>query len=108
MESKEYLTQSRILFDAVKATLDRFEDHMDYETADGKLEILFESGASRMVLNTQRALQEVWLAGNAKAWHFRYQPETQVWFADAEKVEFYQILSELLSEKTGFSVTVLH
>jgi frataxin-like iron-binding protein CyaY len=45
------------------------------------------------VINTQRAIKEIWLAGNSKGWHFQFQPEKEIWFANAEQEEFYQCLA---------------
>ncbi len=99
MEMTEYLKRANALFTNVENKLDEFEDDMDYDPVDGKIEIIFENGSSRLVLNTQRALYEVWLAGGARAWHFKWIEADQKWFAEAEQEEFYQLLAQLIKER---------
>jgi len=99
MEMTEYLKLANALFTNVENKLDEFEDDMDYDTVDGKIEIIFENGSSPLVVNTQRALHEVWLAGGARAWHFQWIEDDQKWFAEAEQEEFYQLLAQLIKER---------
>lgn len=104
MEDKEYFQQMNTIFRRVEDKLDEYEEDLDYDKADGKLEIIFENGNPKVVLNTQRAIHEIWLAGNAQAWHFRFEEEKQRWFAQAEQVEFYSCLSQLLSNNLGQTI----
>lgn len=99
MELKEYLMKANEMFSRVEAKLDELEDFLDYDKSEGKLEITFEAGGPKMVLNTQRAIQEIWLAGNAQAWHFKFREAEQDWYANAEQVEFYQCFTDLLNQR---------
>ncbi len=99
METSEYLKLANALFRKVEDKLDELEEDVDYEKADGKLEMVFENGSSRVVVNTQRAIQEIWLAGGARAWHFKYLEGEQKWFAVAEQEEFYTCLSNMIQER---------
>ena len=99
MEMTEYLKRANELFTTVENKLDELEDDMDYDPVDGKIEIIFENGSSPLVINTQRAIHEMWLAGGARAWHFKWIEEDQKWFAEAEQKEFYQLLADLIEER---------
>ncbi|MBF0351316.1 MAG: iron donor protein CyaY [SAR324 cluster bacterium] len=99
MENKEYLKQTNIAFKKVQDKLEDFEDEIDFDQTSDKLEILFEAGGPKIVMNTQKAIQELWLAGNGKGWHFKYQETKGIWFAEAEQIEFYQCLSHLIESR---------
>lgn len=104
MEMAEYLKKAGAVFKNIEDTLADLEDEVDYETTDGKIEILFENGSSPIVINTQRAIQEVWMAGGARAWHFKWDTEKNHWFAHAEQEEFYHRLAQLIEERIQKSV----
>ena len=105
MEIKDYLKRSKELFKKIEEKLDEFETEIDYDYAPGKLEIGFETGGPKMVINIQQAIQQVWLAGNGQGWHFQYLEDQAIWFAHAEQVEFYQCLASLLSSRLKQTVT---
>ena len=99
MEMAEYLKKAGEVFKTIEDTLETLEEDVDYETADGKIEILFENGSSPIVVNTQRAIHEIWMAGGARAWHFKWDGTKNQWFAEAEQEEFYHLLAELMEER---------
>ena len=105
MDNKEYLTKVSELFRNIEDNLDDFEDEIDYDPSPDKLIISFERNNKKVVINTQRAIKEVWLAGNSKGWHFQFQQEKGVWFANAEQEEFYKCLSKLISDNLGRRVS---
>ena len=104
MENKEYFARTSELFKRVEDLLDEFEDEIDYDPSPDKLLVSFEASEEKIVINTQRAIKEIWLAGNSRAWHFQFQKEKNIWFANAEQEEFYQCLANLISENLGHAV----
>ena len=96
MENKEYFGRVASIFRKVEDLLDEFEDEIDYACTPDKLELTVEATGRRVVLNTQQAVHELWLAGNARGWHFKYQPEQDRWFAEAEQEEFDECFTRLL------------
>lgn len=104
MEDKEYNARTMELFQNIEEKLDEFEDEIDYDPSPDKLMINFEKTKNVVVINTQRALKEIWLAGNSRGWHFQFQPQMDIWFAKAEQIEFYQCLENLLSDNLSESV----
>ena len=105
METKEYLNQTEKLFRTVENRLEKFEEEVDYDRTPDKLETTVEESGRKIVINTQRAIHEIWLAGNSRGWHFQYDVNNSHWYAHAEKVEFYNCLSELLSDQLGRQVS---
>ena len=104
METKEYLNQTEKLFCTVENRLEEFEEEVDYDRSPDKLETTVEESGRKIVINTQRAIHEIWLAGNSRGWHFQYDENNARWYAQAEQVEFYKCLSELLSDQLGRQV----
>ncbi len=105
MENKEYFAQVSKLFRRIEAKLDEFENEIDYDPSPDKLMISFEKNNKKIVINTQIAIKEIWLAGNSRGWHFQFQPEKEIWFANAEHEEFYHCLANLLSDNLGQEVS---
>lgn len=105
MEMSEYLTKAGHVFKTIEDKLEELEEDVDYDTADGKIEIIFENGSSPIVINTQRAIHEVWMAGGARAWHFKWDEQKNQWFAEAEQEEFYQRLAQLIEERIQKPIT---
>ena len=105
MENKEYFARVSELFERVEEKLDEFEDEIDYDHTPDKLMVTFENNGEKVVINTQRAIREIWLAGNSKGWHFQFQQDKNIWFANAEQEEFYQCLAKLLSKILETSVS---
>ena len=105
MENKEYIKLTNELFKKIEYKLDEFEEDVDYDKSGDKLEIAFEAGGPKIVLNTQKALHEVWLAGSGRGWHFKYIEDQKIWFASAEQDEFYQCFSKLLAERLNREVS---
>ena len=99
MEMAIYLKMADELFKTVEDKLEEFEEEVDYDKADGKIEIHFENGSSPLVINTQRAIHEIWMAGGAQAWHFKWEDSPQKWIAQAEQEEFYHRLAQLIEER---------
>ena len=105
MENKDYLKKVKELFHIVEYKLDEYEDDIDYDHTPDKLMLNFESSGKKVVINTQRAIKEIWLAGNSRAWHFQFLSDQDIWFARAEQEEFYNCLESLLSENLGQHVS---
>jgi len=98
MGNKEYFRRVGVLFRKVESKLDEFEELIDYDRTPDKIEISFEGSSKRFVVNTQRAIQEVWFAGSGRGWHFKYQEEEGTWYAHAEQEEFFQCFDLLLAQ----------
>ena len=105
MENKEYFKRVSELFERVEEKLDQFEDEIDYDPTPDKLMVIFEKNDKKIVINTQIAIKEIWLAGNSRGWHFKFQSDKEIWFANAEQEEFYQCFADLLSDNLGQEVS---
>ncbi|WON77109.1 iron donor protein CyaY [Serratia sp. UGAL515B_01] len=88
----------------IEATLDNFEGDadIDYETNGGVMTLSFENG-TKIVINRQEPLHQVWLATKAGGYHFNYRENT--WCCDRSGRAFYEVLSDAVSEQAGETVS---
>ena len=102
LDDADYNARTSRVFAAVEATIDRWlqEDVIDIDThrTGGLLELEFPGG-SKIVLNTQPPLQEIWLAGRSGGLHFRCVDGR--WVDTKSGREFFAALSESASEQAG-------
>lgn len=74
--------------DALRQLEGMFEDvdaeDVDLERSGDVLTLTFKGG-KRAVINTQRPTRQIWLAANARAWHFSYEAPSGLWLDDKEK-----------------------
>jgi CyaY protein len=87
---------------AVEATLDRWlqDDVIDIDAqrTGGLLELSFPGG-SKIVINTQPPLQELWLATRGGGYHFKYRDGA--WRDTKDGVEFFERLSREAGVQAG-------
>ena len=101
----EYERRTRAIFAAIEASVDRFLDDdvidIDASRTGGLLEMAFPNG-SRVVVNTQPPLQEVWLAAQSGGFHFKAAGDE--WVDTRSGREFFELLSACASEQGGKSL----
>lgn len=87
----------------IEETVDAFDGDadIDYETNGGVMTLSFENG-SKIVINRQEPLHQVWLATKAGGYHFNYREG--VWFCDRSGRAFYELLSEAASTQAGETI----
>jgi CyaY protein len=86
----------------IESTIDRWlqDDVIDIDSqrTGGLLELAFPNG-SRIVVNTQPPLHELWLAARAGGYHFKHVDGR--WLDTKDGREFFVVLSSLASEQGG-------
>ncbi len=98
----EYQQLTTALLARLEAACDRWlqDDVIDIDThrTGGLLELSFPGG-SKIVLNTQPPLHEVWLAARSGGYHFRFVDGR--WLDTRDGREFHALLSECASQQGG-------
>jgi CyaY protein len=101
LSDAEYDRRARAVLAAVEAASDRFlqDEDIDIDTSrtGGLLELAFPNG-SKVVLNTQPPLHELWLAAGAGGVHFRAVGDRWI---DRDGRELFDVLSECASAQAG-------
>lgn len=78
---------------------------MDADLESGVLTIAFDEG-TRFVVNSHRAARQIWMAANARAWHFDWDETDGAWRSTKDGAELFGLLEAHLSEKLGRSVSL--
>jgi CyaY protein len=101
----EYRRLASQVLARVESTLDAWlqDDVIDIDTqrSGGLLELSLPGG-SKIVINTQPPLQEIWLAARAGGYHFRHAEGA--WRDTKDGVEFFERLSREASAQAGKSL----
>jgi CyaY protein len=102
MSDVEYDRRTRAVLAAVEAAADRLlqDDVIDIDASrtGGLLELGFPNG-SKLVINTQPPLHELWLAAGDGGYHFRSLGGR--WIDGRDGREFFEVLSTCASAQAG-------
>jgi CyaY protein len=102
----DYHRETAALMARIEAAADRWlqDDIIDIDTqrTGGLLELQFPDG-SKIVVNTQPPLQEVWLAAKAGGFHYRWVAGR--WLDSRDGSEFLDALSRHASTQGGRTLT---
>lgn len=80
---------------------------IDSHRTGGLLELAFPNG-SKIILNTQPPLHELWLAARAGGHHYRHVGEVGAgrWLDTRDGSEFFEALSSHISAQAGLALRV--
>lgn len=101
----DYHALAHAVLDAVEAQVDAWLDadtvDIDTHRTGGLLELTLPGG-SKLILNTQPPLQEIWLAARGGGFHFRWVGGQ--WVDTRDGVAFWPRLSEHASAQAGVAL----
>lgn len=88
---------------SIEEKLDQFDGDadIDYEINGGVMTLSFENG-SKIIINRQEPLHQIWLAAKEGGYHFAYQDEN--WICDRSGEAFWLILSRACRNQAGEDV----
>lgn len=102
LSDSEFDAKTRAVLGAIEAQLDRWlqDDVIDIDAqrTGGLLEMAFPNG-SKIVVNTQPPLHELWLAARQGGFHFKFSAAR--WLDTRSGGEFFEVLSSRASEQAG-------
>lgn len=96
-ESEYHLLADQTLMD-IENYLEAQEDQYDFEfeITGGVLTIIF-ANQTKMVINKQAPMRELWLAAKSGGYHFQYDAAQKIWFSQRDQREFFACLAENLA-----------
>ena len=112
MSEKEFLDLAETTLNQIEAAMDRLndEDVIDVECkrSGNVLEIEFIDNASKIIINSQAPMKEMWVAAKSGGFHYKYHGEypSGAWINTRDGSELYAALSLLASAQGGASVTL--
>ena len=108
MSEKEFLDLAETTLNKIEEAMDRLndEDVIDVECkrSGNVLEIEFIDNGSKIIVNSQAPMQELWVA--AKSGGFHYKRIDGVWINTRDGSELFAALSDLASAQGGARVTL--
>ncbi|WP_394822753.1 iron donor protein CyaY [Pendulispora albinea] len=107
MDESRYQHLTDTAFRRIEDALEDVDvDAVDCERAGDVVTLLFRGGA-RSIVNTQRPTRQIWLAANARAWHFSYDEASGAWLDDkGTGAELFSTVSRIIKEAVGLDLTV--
>lgn len=102
LSDKDYHARTQAILGQVEATVDQWLDEgvidIDSHRSGGLLELSLPDG-SKLIINTQPPLQELWLAARSGGFHFRFVGDR--WVDTREGTEFFELLSTCATAQAG-------
>jgi len=102
LSDADYHRETGAMLARIEATADRWlqDDVIDIDThrTGGLLELAFPNG-SKIIINTQPPLHELWLAARGGGFHYRFSEGR--WVDTRDGSEFLQALSQHASAQGG-------
>ncbi|MBL8752569.1 MAG: iron donor protein CyaY [Planctomycetes bacterium] len=99
-----FLRRAEQFLTGLVAILDRFDpDELEADLAGGVLRIAFPDKRN-CILNRQAAVEQIWLAEGASAWHFVFDGAAERWVDTKGRGDLPTILGEILSRRLGRGV----
>ncbi len=106
MQENAYLALADDAFRAIGDALDAVDsEFVDCESAGDVITLTF-AGGRKCIVNTQRPTRQMWLAANARAWHFSWDEAKQVWLDDkGHGDELYATIARIVADAGGPAIS---
>jgi CyaY protein len=109
MTESEFVAVAETALDQIEASLEKAAEAHDLDIecsrAGNVLDIEFAENGSKIIVNSQTPMQEIWVA--AKSGGFHYKLDGLRWINTRDGSELFSTLSKLVSAQSG-CVLVLH
>lgn len=93
------------LLTAIEDAVDELGADIDFETAGGILTLSFEDG-SKIIINRQTALSQIWVATRSGGFHFNFDEASGQWRDEKTAAELMAELSRHCSASAGEEVVL--
>jgi CyaY protein len=106
MDDTRYSQLADETFKRLETLLDGVDpDDVDVERSGHVLTLTFKDG-KKAVINTQRPTHQIWLAANARAWHFGWDDTQSKWMDDkGQGVELFERVIAIVKDHAGVDVS---
>jgi CyaY protein len=102
MTDSDYLTRAESVLAAVERALDDIDADIEAERNGNVLTLEFANG-SKIIVNLQPPMREIWIAAKAGGFHFKFVDGQ--WRDTRNGTEFFAALSDYASKQAGEPVT---
>ena len=108
MTETEFLDLAEAVLDRIEAAVEEAGEANDVDVECSRsgnvLEIEFVDNGSKIIVNTQAPMKEIWVAARAGGFHYRYADG--LWRDTRDGSELYAALSQLASAQGGTPLTL--
>jgi CyaY protein len=89
---------------AIEEAIDNCGVDIDYDNSAGILTLEFDNG-SRIIINKQTPLTQLWVAARSGGFHFDYDAGAECWRLQGKSDELFSCLGRYCSEQAGETVS---
>lgn len=108
MTESEFLAVAEAVLDHIESRIEQTagvaEVDVECSRSGNVLEIEFIDQNSKIIVNTQAPMQEIWVAARSGGFHFRMKGD--LWLDTRDGSELFAALSSLVSEQAGQSLVL--
>lgn len=108
MTESEFLALAESTLGRIEAALERASNEGDLDVECSRsgnvLEIEFLDNGSKIIVNSQAPMQEIWVA--ARSGGFHYRQEDGQWINTRDRSELFASLSKMVSEQGGVALVL--
>jgi CyaY protein len=103
MNDSQYNLLADEMLIAIEDSIEECPVDIDYETTSGLLELTFPNG-TKIIINKQAPLHEIWVATKFNGHHFEFKNEQ--WHDKRSGDEFWAFLSQAVSTQAEAEITL--
>jgi len=102
LEESRYNQLVSAAFKKILAAADRVDPDVLEADSTGDMVTLSSASGEKCVVNTQRAVRQIWVAGRSQGVHFSYDEESGAWRDDkGQGLELYGFVAGVVKELSG-------
>jgi len=108
MTESEFLALADSVLASIEGALERVADETDIDIECSRsgnvLDIEFVDNGSKIIVNSQAPMQEMWVAARSGGFHYRF--DNGRWINTRDGSELYASLSRMASEQAGAAIVL--
>lgn len=89
---------------SIEEALDELEIDIDYLNSGGVLTLTF-ANQTKIILNRQTPLQQLWIAAKNNGYHLDWSSEEETWLLNKEE-KFKDLMEKLCSEQANTNISL--
>jgi CyaY protein len=105
MDESTYQKLAEVALHEIETLLEDVDaEDVDIERSGDVVTLTFKN-KKKCVINTQRPTRQIWLAADARAWHFAWDDASRRWLDDkGQGIELVDRVRAIVKEQSGLDV----
>jgi CyaY protein len=102
MDEATYNQLVAAAFQRIVAAADLLDPDVLEAESTGDMVTLTTPSREKCIINTQRAVRQIWVAGRGQGIHFSYEPTRGTWLDDKGKgLELFRFVADVVRDLSG-------